>query len=269
MSLAGRDLPPPPLGLTVTVAVAISTIGNSAWLIGADCMIVNEAGYVIVNELALTRRAVERTRIPAGLADLIHRALAARPVQGILVSPRLEVHRERCTAFSAKGILPNAKKESTVTPQALMGGTRSSVMGKIIAVAAGQDKNSWLFDPQTSAACPGTSPDVRLSLKIRILHMGVFWWTNPAAALAPASCSRSALSCSTTAAQTLAWCVIVFASAGASAAYLTVSEIFLVEVRAQAIAVCFAIAQCFGAIGPGAIRPSPRRWDRPIPAVCR
>jgi hypothetical protein len=78
--------------------------------------------------------------------------------------------------------------------------------------------------------------------------MGVFWWTNPAAALAPASCSRSALSCSTTAAQTLAWCVIVFASAGASAAYLTVSEIFLVEVRAQAIAVCFAIAQCFGAI---------------------
>jgi hypothetical protein len=149
-----------------------------------------------------------------------------------------------------------------------MGGTRSSVMGKIIAVAAGQDKNSWLFDPQTSAACPGTSPDVRLSLKIRILHMGVFWWTNPAAALAPACCSRSALSCSTTA-QTLAWCVIVFASAGASVAYLTVSEIFLVEVRAQAIAVCFAIAQCFGAIGPGAVRPSPRRWDRPIPAVCR
>jgi hypothetical protein len=152
--------------LTVTVAVAISTIGNSAWLIGADCMIVNEAGYVIVNELALTRRAVERTRIPAGLADLIHRALAARPVRGgILVSPRLEVRRERCTAFSAKGILPNAKKESTVTPQALMRSTRSSVMGKIIAVAAGQNKNSWLFDAQTSAACPGTSPDVRLSLK--------------------------------------------------------------------------------------------------------
>jgi hypothetical protein len=80
--LGGRDLPPPLLGLTVTVAVAISTIGNSAWLIGADCMIVNEAGYVIVNELALTRRAVERTRIPAGLADLIHRALAARLVRG-------------------------------------------------------------------------------------------------------------------------------------------------------------------------------------------
>jgi len=51
--------------------------------------------------------------------------------------------------------------------------------------------------------------------------------------------------------QTLAWCVIFFfASAGASAAYLTVSEIFPLEVRAKAIAVFFAIAQCFGAIGP-------------------
>jgi MFS family permease len=51
--------------------------------------------------------------------------------------------------------------------------------------------------------------------------------------------------------QTLAWCVIFFfASAGASAAYLTASELFPLEVRAQAIAVFFAIAQCFGAIGP-------------------
>jgi hypothetical protein len=40
------------------------------------------------------------------------------------------------------------------------------------------------------------------------------------------------------------------ASAGASAAYLTVSEIFPLEVRAQAIAVFFALAQCFGARGP-------------------
>lgn len=51
--------------------------------------------------------------------------------------------------------------------------------------------------------------------------------------------------------QTLAWCVIFFfASSGASAAYLTVSEIFPLEVRAQAIAVFFAIAQGFGALGP-------------------
>ena len=51
--------------------------------------------------------------------------------------------------------------------------------------------------------------------------------------------------------QTLCWCVIFFfASAGASAAYLTVSEIFPVEVRAKAIAVFFAVAQSFGAFGP-------------------
>jgi MFS family permease len=51
--------------------------------------------------------------------------------------------------------------------------------------------------------------------------------------------------------QTICWCVIFFlASAGASAAYLTVSEIFPMELRAQAIAVFFAIAQGFGALGP-------------------
>jgi MFS family permease len=51
--------------------------------------------------------------------------------------------------------------------------------------------------------------------------------------------------------QTIAWCVIFyFASAGASSAYLTVSEIFPMEVRAKAIAVFFALAQCFGAFGP-------------------
>ncbi|WP_345610379.1 MFS transporter [Pseudonocardia adelaidensis] len=51
--------------------------------------------------------------------------------------------------------------------------------------------------------------------------------------------------------QTIAWCVIFYlASAGASSAYLTVSEIFPMEVRAKAIAVFFAIAQCFGALGP-------------------
>jgi MFS family permease len=51
--------------------------------------------------------------------------------------------------------------------------------------------------------------------------------------------------------QTVAWSVIFFfASAGASAAYLTVSEIFPIEVRAKAIAVFFAIAQGFGALGP-------------------
>ena len=43
--------------------------------------------------------------------------------------------------------------------------------------------------------------------------------------------------------------IFFFASAGASAGYLTVSEVFPLEVRAKAIAVFFAIAQCFGFAG--------------------
>ena len=44
--------------------------------------------------------------------------------------------------------------------------------------------------------------------------------------------------------------IFFFASAGASAAYLTVSETWPIEIRAEAIAVFFAIAQIFGAFGP-------------------
>ena len=51
--------------------------------------------------------------------------------------------------------------------------------------------------------------------------------------------------------QTVLWCVIFFfASAGASSAYLTVSEIFPLELRGQAISFFFSIAQIFGAIAP-------------------
>ena len=51
--------------------------------------------------------------------------------------------------------------------------------------------------------------------------------------------------------QTFIWIVVFFfASAGASAGYLTVSEIFPIEIRAEAIAVFFAIAQVVGAVGP-------------------
>jgi len=47
------------------------------------------------------------------------------------------------------------------------------------------------------------------------------------------------------------WSVIFFiASAAASSAYLTCSEIFPLEIRAQAIAFFFAIAQICGAAGP-------------------
>ena len=50
---------------------------------------------------------------------------------------------------------------------------------------------------------------------------------------------------------TALWCLaFFFASAGASAGYLTVSEIFPLEVRGQAISYFFSIAQLFGAAGP-------------------
>ncbi|ROQ39482.1 putative MFS family arabinose efflux permease [Frondihabitans sp. PhB188] len=51
--------------------------------------------------------------------------------------------------------------------------------------------------------------------------------------------------------QTIFWCVaFFFASAGASSAYLTVSEIFPLEIRSQAISYFFALAQIFGALAP-------------------
>jgi MFS family permease len=52
--------------------------------------------------------------------------------------------------------------------------------------------------------------------------------------------------------QTLLWCIIFFfASAAASAGYLTVSEIFPMEIRAMAIALFYAIATALGGIsGP-------------------
>ena len=51
--------------------------------------------------------------------------------------------------------------------------------------------------------------------------------------------------------QVVFWCVsFFFASAGASAAYLTVSEIFPLELRGQAISYFFAVAQAAGALAP-------------------
>jgi MFS family permease/CBS domain-containing protein len=54
--------------------------------------------------------------------------------------------------------------------------------------------------------------------------------------------------------QTFAWCVIFFfASAGASAAYLTVSEVFPMETRAMAIAFFYAFGTALGGISGPAI----------------
>jgi MFS family permease len=54
--------------------------------------------------------------------------------------------------------------------------------------------------------------------------------------------------------QTIFWCLIFFlASAGASSAYLTVSEIFPLELRGQAIAFFFAISQLAGGVAAPAL----------------
>jgi MFS family permease len=51
--------------------------------------------------------------------------------------------------------------------------------------------------------------------------------------------------------QTIAWAVVFFfASAAASSAYLTVSELFPVELRGMAIALFFAFATLVGAVAP-------------------
>lgn len=51
--------------------------------------------------------------------------------------------------------------------------------------------------------------------------------------------------------QTIFWCVsFFFASAGASSAYLTVSEIFPLELRSQVIGYFFAIGQIAGSVAP-------------------
>src|SRR5207244_8484458 len=50
--------------------------------------------------------------------------------------------------------------------------------------------------------------------------------------------------------QTVAWSIIFFiASAAASSAYLTVSEIFPLEIRALAIAIFYAIGTLAGGVG--------------------
>ncbi len=55
----------------------------------------------------------------------------------------------------------------------------------------------------------------------------------------------------TAATQTIAWSIIFFiASAAASSAYLTVSEIFPLEIRGLAIAIFYAFGTLAGAIAP-------------------
>lgn len=84
----------------------------------------------------------------------------------------------------------------------------------------------------------------------RKMIFGTYAFAGVTLALSAALFNASALSATT---HTVLWCVsFFFASAGASSAYLTVSEIFPLELRGQAISYFFAIGQGTG----GALAPS-------------
>ena len=91
-------------------------------------------------------RAVERTdsRWPCGLDPSSSRSPTPT---GILFSLRDPGDVENGVRHSLRKAYCGMPEEINVTAQALMRGTRSSGMGKIIAVATGQDKNPWPFGP--------------------------------------------------------------------------------------------------------------------------
>ena len=126
--------------------------------------------------------------------------------------------------------------------------TYSLVLTKIYGVASGSTEYYFIFFALGNLLGPLTIGHLFDSIGRRKMIAGTYLISGVLLAVSAAMFQAGALNAVT---QTIWWCVIFFfASSGASAAYLTVSEIFPVEVRAKAIAVFFAIAQCFGAFGP-------------------
>ena len=126
--------------------------------------------------------------------------------------------------------------------------TYSLVLTKIYGVASGSTEYYFIFFALGNLLGPLTIGHLFDSVGRRKMIAGTYLISGVLLAVSAAMFQAGALNPLT---QTIWWCVIFFfASSGASAAYLTVSEIFPMEVRAKAIAVFFAIAQCFGALGP-------------------
>jgi MFS family permease len=126
--------------------------------------------------------------------------------------------------------------------------TYSLVLTKIYGVPSGSTPYYFMFFAAGNLAGPLLLGHLFDSIGRRKMITGTYLLSGILLAISAFLFKAGALDAVT---QTLCWCVIFFfASAGASAAYLTVSEIFPVEVRAKAIAVFFAIAQSFGAFGP-------------------
>jgi MFS family permease len=126
--------------------------------------------------------------------------------------------------------------------------TYALVLTKIYDVPATDTAYYFIFFALGNLAGPLTIGRLFDTIGRRRMIAGTYLLSGVLLAISAVLFNAGALNAVT---QTACWCVIFFfASAGASAAYLTVSEIFPVEVRAKAIAVFFAIAQTFGAIGP-------------------
>ena len=126
--------------------------------------------------------------------------------------------------------------------------TYSLVLTKIYNVGSGSTEYYFIVFALGNLLGPLTIGHLFDSIGRRRMIAGTYLISGLLLAISAVLFKAGALNAVT---QTICWCVIFFfASAGASAAYLTVSEIFPVEVRAKAIAVFFAIAQCFGAFGP-------------------
>jgi MFS family permease len=126
--------------------------------------------------------------------------------------------------------------------------TYSLVLTKVYGVAASSTAYYFMFFAAGNLIGPLTIGRLFDTIGRRKMIAGTYFLSGGLLAVSAFLFKAGVLNATT---QTLCWCVIFFfASAGASAAYLTVSEIFPVEVRAKAIAVFFAVAQTFGALGP-------------------
>jgi MFS family permease len=126
--------------------------------------------------------------------------------------------------------------------------TYALVLTKVYGVSSGDTPYYFLFFALGNLSGPLTIGHLFDTVGRRRMISGTYILSGTLLIISAILFDAGALNATT---QTICWCVIFFfASSGASAAYLTVSEIFPVEVRAKAIAVFFAIAQSFGALGP-------------------
>ncbi len=126
--------------------------------------------------------------------------------------------------------------------------TYALVLTKIYKVPSNHTEYYFLFFAAGNFIGPLTIGRLFDTIGRRKMIAGTYFLSGALLAISAFLFKAGALTAAT---QTIWWCVIFFfASAGASAAYLTCSEIFPLEVRAKAIAVFFCIAQSFGALGP-------------------